>query len=62
MLTIHPGSFTNFKNVQISFWFQFGWGILCAVLVLVFFMRRVNDGAVAELTEEIPMGDTKSSA
>jgi len=73
LLTIHPGSIANFDNIRISFWFQFGWGILCGVLVLAFFKPRIQVLTEEELREdlgehlgehlgqEIPMTETKSS-
>ncbi|EIW68921.1 hypothetical protein TREMEDRAFT_31144 [Tremella mesenterica DSM 1558] len=39
LLTIHPGSIANFSNVQASWWFQFGWCLLNAILALLFLQR-----------------------
>ncbi|OCF32711.1 efflux protein EncT [Kwoniella heveanensis CBS 569] len=37
LLTIKPGSLSNYANVQASFWFQFGWTALNALIIIVFF-------------------------
>ena len=39
LLTIHPGSLSNWANVQASFWFMFGWSILNALLAVAFLRR-----------------------
>ncbi|WWC67475.1 uncharacterized protein I206_101383 [Kwoniella pini CBS 10737] len=37
LLTLNEGSFTNYSNVQASFWFQFGWSLLNMLLIVIFF-------------------------
>lgn len=34
MFTTHPDSIYNWANIQASFWFEFGWGILALVVFL----------------------------
>ena len=40
LLTVKPGSISNWGNVQVSYWFQAGWCIMNAILVLVFLHVR----------------------
>lgn len=40
LFTVHPGGVTNFGNVQASFWFQFGWEMLMAILTLAFYRDK----------------------
>lgn len=48
LLTIKPGSITNYANVQASFWFQFGWCLFNLVILLVFFrLGRAAEGSEA---------------
>lgn len=53
LLTLNPGGMTNYANVQASLWFQFGWLLLNALMVIVFFRRSKmpklseEEGAVA---------------
>ena len=54
-LTIHPGNVENFSNVQASFWFMFGWLLLNAIFVFVFYKHgKVVAGseAAAKLEKE----------
>lgn len=37
LLTVNPGTFENYANVKVSFWFQVGWFLLNAVLFALFF-------------------------
>ncbi|KAE8543003.1 hypothetical protein D1P53_000490 [Cryptococcus gattii VGV] len=39
LLTLNPGGMTNYANVQASLWFQFGWLLLNALMIIVFFRR-----------------------
>jgi hypothetical protein len=53
LLTIKPGSFTNYANVQASFWFQFGWCLFNLIVFLVFFRpAKVGHGEEASKAEE----------
>ncbi|WWC91459.1 uncharacterized protein L201_006405 [Kwoniella dendrophila CBS 6074] len=40
LLTLYPDNMKNFKNVQASFWFEFGWLIFNAILILLLFRRK----------------------
>lgn len=51
LLTIHPGSYENFTNIQISWWFFAGWYIANALLVAVLFRDPVKPSALRD-TEE----------
>ena len=53
LFSVHDGGVTNWENVQISFWFQFGWGAFCTILVAIFF-RQMKKPA-EEKSEEIAM-------
>ena len=37
--TVHPGSVTNFANVQLSWWLVVGWIALFALLFAVFYRQ-----------------------
>ncbi|KIR79250.1 efflux protein EncT [Cryptococcus gattii EJB2] len=39
LLTLNPGGMTNYANVQASLWFQFGWLLLNALMIIVLFRR-----------------------
>lgn len=54
-MTIHEGGVSNWSNPSASFWFLFGWGILCGVSVLVFYRKRTIVG-------EEPLGDKEREA
>ncbi|WVQ79735.1 hypothetical protein IAT38_001835 [Cryptococcus sp. DSM 104549] len=59
LLTLHPGSISNWSNVQASFWFQFGWGILNAIIIVAFFRpgkAAEGSAAAAKLNGEEPAG------
>lgn len=68
LLTLQPGNVTNEYNVQASYWFIFGWALLIAILVLVFF--RSNKAApgsemakeLKEKEENADAGDSGTSA
>jgi len=47
LLTIKPGSISNWGNVQASYWFQFGWAIFNAGIVAVAYRskKQVTDAA-----------------
>lgn len=49
-LTRQEGSVSNWANVQASLWFQFGWGILFAILFVALF-RPGKKAAVAKSKE-----------
>ncbi|WVW79156.1 hypothetical protein I302_101122 [Kwoniella bestiolae CBS 10118] len=49
-LTYHEGSLANFSNVQASFWFEFGWLMLNALVVLIFYRRK---GDVKDLEDGV---------
>lgn len=64
LLTLQPGNVTNEYNVQASYWFIFGWAMLVAILVLVFF--RSNKAApgsekAKELGEKEPRTEADES-
>lgn len=40
LLTLNPGGMTNYANVQASLWFQFGWLVLNALIIIVFFRQN----------------------
>ncbi|ORY29676.1 major facilitator superfamily domain-containing protein [Naematelia encephala] len=42
LLTINPGSISNFKNTQASWYFELGWGILWIIGFLVFYRPSKN--------------------
>ncbi|WVQ64086.1 uncharacterized protein L199_002245 [Kwoniella botswanensis] len=43
-LTLNEGSVTNFSNVQASFWFEFGWLVLNALMAMILFKNnKVED-------------------
>ena len=53
LLTLKPGTFENFANVQASFWFQAGWLLLSVIVFLIFFRPgRVAQGSEAALAQE----------
>jgi hypothetical protein len=37
LLTLNPGSFEEFSNIQASFWFQFGWCLFNLAIFLAFY-------------------------
>lgn len=39
LLTLNPGGMTNYANVQASLWFQFGWLVVNALIIIVFFRQ-----------------------
>jgi hypothetical protein len=46
LLTLNPGTFVNYANVQASFWFQFGWCLFNLIIFLVFFRAgRAAEGS-----------------
>jgi MFS family permease len=48
LFTINPGSIENFANVQASFYFELGWGIVWLIGFLVFYRPSKNTNASAE--------------
>lgn len=53
LLTLKPGNFETWSNVQASFWFQFGWGIFNFIIFLAFFRPgRVAEGSEAAKSAE----------
>ncbi|WVR09448.1 hypothetical protein IAU60_006515 [Kwoniella sp. DSM 27419] len=47
LLTLKPGSFENFANVQASYWFQFGWAVINVFIILLFFRNKAAEGSAA---------------
>ncbi|WWC73342.1 uncharacterized protein I206_107309 [Kwoniella pini CBS 10737] len=43
LLTLYEGNVKNFKNVQASFWFEFGWLIFNAIMI-IFLFRNEKQG------------------
>ena len=39
LLTIFPGRLSNYSNLRVSFWFQFGWVILNILLLAVVYRQ-----------------------
>lgn len=39
LLTLNPGGMTNYANVQASLWFQFGWLVVNALIIIIFFRQ-----------------------
>ena len=37
LLTVNPGSISNFENVQTSFYFELGWGIVWLIGFLILY-------------------------
>ena len=60
LLTVNPGSIANFENVQTSFYFEIGWGIIWLIGFLVFFRPAKNTTASAEAGAE--QGQSKKVA
>ena len=58
LLTIHDGSVSNFENVKIAFWFQFGWGALLGLLVLVLFRRPKAKASEVKEVVNTPTNET----
>jgi hypothetical protein len=48
LFTINPGSIENFANVQASFYFELGWGIVWLIGFLVFYRPSKNTNGSAE--------------
>ena len=46
LLTVNPGSISNFENVQTSFYLELGWGIVWLIGFLLFY--RPGKTATAE--------------
>ncbi|ORX39450.1 major facilitator superfamily domain-containing protein [Kockovaella imperatae] len=61
LLSIHDGGVENWSNVQIAFWFQFGWGVFCCVLLAIFFKSPKKIAASRTKTESIAMTPSQSS-
>jgi hypothetical protein len=59
-LTIKPGNFTNYANIQASFWFQFGWLLFNALIIAVFF--RVRKPEAPKIAAEVPNFELKRRA
>ena len=57
LLTIKPGNIENEYNVQASFWFEFGWCILNAILVLVLYRNKAAPGS--EAAQQIEAGEKR---
>lgn len=51
LLTIKPGAYTTWYNVQASFWFQAGWFFLNAILIAIFFRPWQTAAAQKENAE-----------
>jgi hypothetical protein len=52
-LTVHEGSIGNWKNIQTSWWFQFGWCLVIALSVLAFYQPRVIASQVEKQAAEV---------
>ncbi|GFZ51824.1 hypothetical protein JCM24511_09592 [Saitozyma sp. JCM 24511] len=44
LLTVHPGDVSNWSNIQTSYWFDFGWALVCGALVLVLYRDVQGSG------------------
>ncbi|ORY35678.1 major facilitator superfamily domain-containing protein [Naematelia encephala] len=61
MLTLNPGAFSNYANVQASFWFQFGWCLFNVILFLIFFRPgKVAPGSEAAKAAAAVQTDEKA--
>ncbi|ODO11579.1 hypothetical protein I350_00360 [Cryptococcus amylolentus CBS 6273] len=48
-LTIHPGGLEDFRNLQISYYFQMGWIVLCIAMLVVMYRRPKPSAAVGSV-------------
>ena len=58
LLTVNPGSISNFENVQTSFYFELGWGILWLIGFLLLYRPEKTataDGEAEEGLKRVPL-------
>ncbi|WWC64283.1 uncharacterized protein I303_106893 [Kwoniella dejecticola CBS 10117] len=58
LLTLHEGNIKNFTNVQASFWFEFGWLVFNALIIIFLFRNKKQSKDIEEGPEEkskVPM-------
>jgi hypothetical protein len=56
---VHPGDVSNWSNIQTSFWFAFGWALVCGTLVLALY-RDVQGSGGDEMVEVGEVGIDKA--
>lgn len=56
LLTVYPGEIENWRNVQVSFWFELAWAVVWLVGFLCWYRpakeREVEDGVVEGVLEK----------
>jgi hypothetical protein len=62
LLTYRPGSVKNWTNVEASFWFQFGWCTICALLSAIFFKEGDMTGQLGHVRAEAAKASKNSQS
>lgn len=52
LFTIHPGRVENFQNLQTSFWFVAGWGIVNMLAILLFYRNVKKPDGIGDAQGE----------